>query len=212
MTASQPIDRTTIDDGDGVDLPQFASVMRGYDRGQVDDYVARLNDFLGDAEQRANRAERSLADALRRNERLTEELRQAIDRQHREPSSSEPYEGIGERIESILRLAAEEADSLRERGRSDAAEMVEQARRRREQEVHVAEHELEAVAERRDNVVAELRKVQDVLATLGLRQAVDADEDAPAAADELAATASENTDELTTVINLRDAQERANAG
>jgi DivIVA domain-containing protein len=211
MTASQPIDRTPIDDSGNIELPQFASVMRGYDRGQVDDYVARLNDFLGDAEQRANRAERGLADALRRNERLTEELRQAIDRQHHEPSSSEPYEGIGERIETILRLAAEEADTLRDRGRSDAAEMVEQARRRREQEVQVAEHELEAVAERRDNVVAELSKVQDVLATLGLRQAVSAEEDLPAAAEELAAT-SENTDELTTVINLRDVQDRANAG
>src|SRR5206468_1850946 len=112
MTAPQAMEPGPIDDGGQIELPQFASVMRGYDRGQVDDYVARLNDFLGDAEQRANRAERGLADALRRNERLTDELRQAIERQQPEPSSGEPYEGLGERIESILRLAAEEADAL----------------------------------------------------------------------------------------------------
>jgi DivIVA domain-containing protein len=217
MTSSQPIDRASIDDSGQLDLPQFASVMRGYDRGQVDDYVARLNDFLGDAEQRANRAERSVADALRRNERLTEELRQSIERHQREPSSSEPYEGLGERVETILRLAAEEADALRQRGKSDADEMVEQARRRREQEVQAAEKDLAAVGQRRDSVVAELRKVQDVLATLGLRQAFADDADAVAAAAASAADDDSPTDELTTgedddkttVIDLRAAAKRA---
>jgi DivIVA domain-containing protein len=170
MSTGQSAERT--DERHEADLPQFASVMRGYDRGQVDDYVARLNDFLDDAEQRANRAERSLTDAQRRNERMNDELRQAVERQQHEPTASEPYQGLGERVETILRLAAEEADALRARGRDEAAEMVEQATRRREQEVIAAEKELQGVARRRDGVVAELRRVQDVLATLGLKEAL----------------------------------------
>ena len=37
--------------------PQFAVVVRGYDRHQVDDYVTRLLEDLGEAEQRARAAE-----------------------------------------------------------------------------------------------------------------------------------------------------------
>ncbi|HVV75521.1 MAG TPA: DivIVA domain-containing protein [Mycobacteriales bacterium] len=158
-----------MDSGE-TELPQFATVMRGYDRGQVDDYVARLNDFLADAEQRAQRAERSVADVIRRNERLTEELRQAIDRrQHMR--AGEPYEGLGERIEHMLRLAGEEADNIREQARIEAEEIVADARRSGDTEREAAERDLTAVSERRDAVVSELRRVQEVLATLGLRQA-----------------------------------------
>jgi F0F1-type ATP synthase membrane subunit b/b' len=203
---SPPPDPQLVEDTvTGVDLPQFASVMRGYDRGQVDDYVARLNDFLSDAERRAVRAERGLTDALRRNERLTEELRTAIERQSSEPSARAPYEGLGERIESMLRLAADEADALRERGRAEAAELLDEAKREREQEVQAAERDLAAVAERRDSVVTELRRVQDVLATLGLRQAVNV-ADADTGEIDLAAA-----EQPTTVIDLRELAARADA-
>jgi hypothetical protein len=131
-------------------LPQFATVIWGYDRGQVNDYVARLNEFV--------------TDEIRRNELLTEEIEQ----RKKHPSAGEPYEGIGERIETIFRLAADEADAVRERGESEAAELVESARREHVQLIQSAERDLQAVGERRDAVVAELRKVQDVLATLGL--------------------------------------------
>lgn len=168
-TSDTPFDQLT--DNHEAPLPQFATVMRGYDRGQVDDYVARLNDFVADAEQRAHRAERSIADVTRRNERLTEELRHAIERQHSE-HAGEPYEGLGERVEHIFRLAGEEADSIRAQARAEAEEIMADAKRRRETERENAERELTAVASRRDAVVGELRRVQDVLATLGLRQVV----------------------------------------
>lgn len=185
-TETVPTGTASVQPVDHSDLPQFATVMRGYDRGQVDDYVARLNDFLADAERRADRAERSIADLNRRNERLTDELRQAIERR-REPEPGQPYEGLGERIESMLRLAAEEAQAIRQQGQDDASELVDEARRQRETEVANAERDLAAVAQRRDGVVVELRKVQDVLATLGLRQAIDTDDLTvdPAAAIEL---------------------------
>lgn len=151
--------------------PQFATIMRGYDRGQVDDYVARLNDFLADAEQRANRAERSVADLTNRVERLTDELRNAVERRQTQRAGA-PYEGLGERIEAVLRLAGEEADTIREKARAEATEIVNEAHRRAAAERDSAERDLVAVAERRDAVVAELRRVQDVLATLGLRAPV----------------------------------------
>lgn len=154
------------------DVPQFATVMRGYDRGQVDDYVARLIDFLADAERRAERAEGELAKSNRRGDRLAEELRQALDRLQA-PAPKQAWEGVGERLESMLRLAQEEADAIRDRGRGEAEELIEHARRQREHEVAAAERELSEVSTRRDSVVGELRKVQDVLATLGLRQAVE---------------------------------------
>jgi hypothetical protein len=166
-------------------LPQFATVIWGYDRGQVNDYVARLNEFV--------------ADEIRRNELLTEEIEQRKQR----PSAREPYEGVGERIETILRLAADEADALRERGVSQAAELVESARREHEQLIQSAERDLQAVGERRDAVVAELRKVQDVLATLGLP--AEAVESAEAAAGEAASAE-------TTVIKLRNAAAGGDSG
>jgi cell division septum initiation protein DivIVA len=209
-TADSPLEQL-MDGGDN-DLPQFATVMRGYDRGQVDDYVARLNDFVADAEARAQRAERSIADLTRRNERLTEDLRQAIESsQH--PRASEPYEGLGERIEGILRLAGEEADAIRQQARSEAEEIVAEAQRRRESEREAAERELSSVAARRESVVNELRKVQDALSTLGLRQALDdalpnETLNAVAAAEPTAAdggTAEVNDPDATRVIQLPSA-------
>lgn len=43
-------------DADG-NRPQFAVVVRGYDRHQVDDYVTRLLEYLSEAEQRTRTAE-----------------------------------------------------------------------------------------------------------------------------------------------------------
>jgi DivIVA domain-containing protein len=172
MTAPSSLDG--LMKSDQSELPQFATVMRGYDRGQVDDYVARLNDFLADAEQRAQRAERGVSDLTARAERLTEELRQAIERRQTHRSGAS-YEGLGERVEQMLRLAGEEADNIRQQARTCAEETVTDAERRREAEREASERDLAAVSTRRDAVVAELRRVQEVLATLGLRQALPAD-------------------------------------
>ncbi|HWA64890.1 MAG TPA: DivIVA domain-containing protein [Mycobacteriales bacterium] len=172
--------------------PEFAPAMRGYDRGQVDDYVARLGDFLADAEQRAQRAEAAMADLIERNERVTDELRLAIDRRNQR-RSGEPYEGLGERISEILRLATEEADSVRAQARSEAEAMVAEAGRHREAERDSCERELADMTTRRDAVVAELRRVQEVLATLGL-----ADHVLPAEVVEAAAAEPSDPDQTAT--------------
>lgn len=121
--------------------PEFAVAVRGYDRGQVDDYVARLGDFLADAEQRAQHAEAGAAELDRRTPQ----------------GGGASYDGLGERVEAILRLASEEADSLRRKAHADLAELT----------------------TRRDAVLAELRRVQDVLSQLGPIAAPDAGNPAP---------------------------------
>lgn len=157
---------TDLPAGDEASLPEFATVMRGYDRGQVDDYVRRLLEFLADAEQRADRAVASVTARDEQVQRLRDELAEA-----RAERAGSAYEGLGERIESMLRLAAEEAEALRSGGRADAEAAVAHAEEEAARINEQAERDLAAVAARRDGVVGELRRVQEVLATLGLRSA-----------------------------------------
>ena len=176
------------------DMPEFATVMRGYDRGQVEDYVARLHDFLHDAEQRAVTAMRRQAQSEHRIARLEQELGQA----RQAPGVPEQ---LGQRLTEILRLAGEEAADVRASARAQADELVQGARtkaqaqleeagRRAEQQLQQArEHAERLVAEarqeseavrvhheksladltrRRDEVAAELERVREILASLGL--------------------------------------------
>jgi DivIVA domain-containing protein len=141
-------------------LPQFDTAMRGYDRGQVDDYLVRLGAALRDAQRQAEHAE--------------SELRQALG-SSQDPSPGQPYAGLGERVQGMLKLAAEEAEAIRSQARTEADATVAEAQDRREREVRRAEEELAEVATRRDAVVSELCKVQDALASLDLQQPADTD-------------------------------------
>jgi hypothetical protein len=147
------------------DLPEFATVMRGYDRGQVEDYVTRLQEFLHDAEVRATNADRRLSQSQRRMDDLERDLSRAAEQAER-PATA--YDGLGERIATILRLAADEADSIRAAARQDADATVEEARREREQLLYAAERDLAELSRRRDGVVGELNRVRDVLTALGV--------------------------------------------
>ena len=95
------------------DPPKFATAMRGYDRLQVDDFLARVLDIAADAEERAQLAEAELEFSR--------------------------HVTVGPRVSQILDLAVEEAKELRERvdaeveltrshARSQCEEMVAQAR------------------------------------------------------------------------------------
>ncbi len=48
--------------GPGRQLPEFAVTLRGYDRGQVEEYVSALQAFLAEAQRRAAAAEAELAE------------------------------------------------------------------------------------------------------------------------------------------------------
>lgn len=147
------------------DLPEFATVMRGYDRGQVEDYVTRLQEFLHDAEQRAAHADRRLAQTQRKVEDLERELARAAELA-KTPGAA--YDQLGERISTILRLAAEEADSIRNGARNEAEAIVDAAQREADQARISAEHALNDLSRRRDGVVTELNRVRDILTSLGL--------------------------------------------
>jgi cell division septum initiation protein DivIVA len=85
-----------------LELPKFASAMRGYDKLQVDDYVERLRDIATDAEERARLAEAEL-----------EFSRHAT---------------VGPRVSQILDLAVEEAKELRDRVDTEVERTRSQAR------------------------------------------------------------------------------------
>ena len=147
------------------ELPEFATVMRGYDRGQVEDYVVRLQEFLHDAEVRAANADRRVTQAQRRITDLEREVARASENV---AGPAAAYDGLGERIATILRLAAEEADSIRATARDEADSLADKTRSECEQAKLPTEHELADIARRRDGVVSELNRVRDVLTTLGL--------------------------------------------
>src|ERR1700744_5758642 len=81
---------------------EFATVMRGYDRHQVDEHIRQI--------ETEARTHRDQAQAMRRE--LTEAHRQ-IQEQER-PT----YSGLGARIEQLLRLAEEQATELVQAARS----------------------------------------------------------------------------------------------
>jgi len=82
--------------------PEFAQAFRGYDREQVDGYVAWLRDVAIQAEDRVGRAESALAQC------------------RRELASSPTTAGISERLAAMLQLATEEAADIRQRAQRDS--------------------------------------------------------------------------------------------
>ncbi len=99
-------------DGDRA-RPQFAVVLRGYDRHQVDDYVARLLEDLGEAEQRARVAERSAgSDAGRLRQEAEQLLRRS--RQHAEDQAEQVLAQARADAERIVASAREDARHARE--------------------------------------------------------------------------------------------------
>ena len=84
---------------------EFATVMRGYDRHQVDEHIRQLEVEL--------RQLREQVQSLRR------ELSQAHGQEQERPT----YSGLGARIEQLLRLAEEQATELVQAARSEANEI-----------------------------------------------------------------------------------------
>jgi cell division septum initiation protein DivIVA len=82
--------------------PAFAHALRGYDRAEVDEYVAWLRAQGIQAEDLAGQAESALAQC------------------RRELASSPTTAGISQRLAAMLQLATEEAEEIRERARTDA--------------------------------------------------------------------------------------------
>ena len=86
---------------------EFATVMRGYDRHQVDEHI------------------RQIETEVRQHREQTQTLRQQLTDAHRQIQEQErpTYSGLGARIEQLLRLAEEQATELVQAARSEANEI-----------------------------------------------------------------------------------------
>lgn len=80
----------------------FTTVKKGYDKQQVDEYIWRNHNQLRDSQERLSRSEDEI-------ERMRRDLAEA-----KEKASVKPHhEQVSERMNAILRIAEEEADSKR---------------------------------------------------------------------------------------------------
>ncbi len=113
---------------------EFSVGLRGYDRQQVDDYVARLNAALAQAEQARAEAEqrherRCSADCARPSSASSGTEQKHADTQKQLEESSRPtLSGLGTRVEQILRLAEEQANDHRGESKREAEGIISAAR------------------------------------------------------------------------------------
>ncbi len=114
--------------------PEFTQAFRGYDRAQVDEYVAWMRDQAVESEARAGRAEAALAQC------------------RRELASSPTTAGISERLTAMLQLATEEAADIRTRAQNDSDATVADAFARAERTVDEANRLRDAIQREIDDL------------------------------------------------------------
>ena len=125
--------------------PRFAIVMRGYDRDQVDAYLAEYERWAGDAQSHIEAGEGRLAAAARRVHSLESKV---ADLEERSGDSLPPsVRSLGERAEQILREAWDAAQELRSNIVSEAEEEREKARNASDELVAAAEGQAAEIAE-----------------------------------------------------------------
>src|SRR6266576_350814 len=136
--------------------PRFAIVMRGYDRDQVDAYLAEYERWAGDAQSHIEAGEARLAAAARRVHSLESKV---ADLEERSGDTLPPsVRSLGERAEQILRDAWDAAQELRSNIVSEAEEEREKARHASDELVASAEGQ--AAAEERAQAVWDDAQVQ----------------------------------------------------
>ena len=123
------------------DRPLFATALRGYERNQVDDYLAQRDKELSGlraelADLRAER-DRAVAEA----ESTGKELREARAKSaHLEPAAKE--DSFGFRAEKLLRMAEQEAADIRSSASRESTNIIEKARTDAEAHRHEVEQTL----------------------------------------------------------------------
>jgi chromosome segregation ATPase len=109
---------------------QFDVAFRGYARGPVDEYVARLHEWAVDCEARAEDALKSATKA------------------------------VGDRVGDILRTAFEAGEQARLTSEKDAAKLLEEAEKRATEVLRFAERRAEQVGEQADATLKEAEKAK----------------------------------------------------
>jgi DivIVA domain-containing protein len=147
--------------------PEFATAIRGYDKLQVDDYIDRLIEITADAEERAGSAEAELE--FSRHTTIGPRVGQIFDLAVQE--AQELRERVGEEAEQTRTRTRREADETIARARKAASETGAEAERKARETIAQAEatrekvmREVEAIGEQKASLVADLERLQKVLA------------------------------------------------
>ena len=123
----------------------FDTVLRGYERRQVDEYVSKAKDELARLKEELAEAQRKRRLATEHAEATERELRAVRGKSaYSEPRSVE--DSFGYRAEKLLRLADQEATEMRLHASRESAAIVEQARTEAEKHRHEVEQSLIARA------------------------------------------------------------------
>lgn len=123
----------------------FESALRGYDRRQVDDFVAAKNKEVAGLRLELAEAQRQRQRATEHAESTESELRELRARSaHTDPVK--PEDGFGFRAEKLLRMAEQEAAEIRTSAGRESAAVIERARTDAEKHRHETEQTLIARA------------------------------------------------------------------
>jgi hypothetical protein len=123
----------------------FDTVLRGYERRQVDEYVAKAKDEIAKLKEELSEAQRKRRLANEHAEATERELRDVRAKSaHSEPRSVE--DSFGYRAEKLLRIAEQEAAEVRTHASRESAAIIEQARTEAEKHRHEVEQSLIARA------------------------------------------------------------------
>jgi cell division septum initiation protein DivIVA len=98
--------------------PRFATVVRGYDRMQVDDYVTHLSQWIEQADNRAQECEAASARAAME----VEQLRRRLSTLDAETLTATPesMKALGNRVGTIMQSSFHAAKELHDRAQDDA--------------------------------------------------------------------------------------------
>jgi chromosome segregation ATPase len=119
----------------------FDTVLRGYERRQVDDAVGRLRNEVAQLRDELAEAERRRRQANEHAEATERELRDVRAKSaHSEPRSVE--DSFGYRAEKLLRIAEQEAAEVRTHASRESSAIIEQARTEAEKHRHEVEQSL----------------------------------------------------------------------
>lgn len=153
---------------DVVEGPEFAAAMRGYDRVQVDDYVARLHALVAEAEERARVAESQLEGGVHATvgPRVTQIFELAL------AETGELRASVQAQVDELLADARRRADELVSAAERDAESITAQARAQGEEllaelagERETVRQQVDALEARKSHLVDELRRLQSALAS-----------------------------------------------
>lgn len=129
----------------GSESQQFDTVLRGYERRQVDEFVVEKNKEIAWLKMEVAEAHRQRRLATEHAEGTETELRELrANSAHTEPASIE--DSFGYRAEKLLRMAEQEAAEVRSQASRESAGIVEQARTEAEKHRHEVEQSLIARA------------------------------------------------------------------